>query len=225
MKYPGDYGPRKVVLQLRVNIGRVIKITHQNHPLQKTWHVHGYDTAWVPPNTMNLSGQEQDCVYDSKRIKVVDIVHGNPDDVRELNGDQPEDEKIYVMYHGTTYSAAVKILQTGFQQSADGMLGKGVYVSRDLGKAKRYPLGDKRDQVVLKLRVNVGKVKKIDYQGHPMQKTWERNGYDTAWVPPYNTMVESRLEEDCVWDPQRIKVVDIVSAPTEQHLRNLYKLL
>uniref|UniRef100_A0A8C5N0X2 Poly [ADP-ribose] polymerase n=1 Tax=Leptobrachium leishanense TaxID=445787 RepID=A0A8C5N0X2_9ANUR len=121
--------------------------------------------------------------------------------------------QIYVMYHGTTVAAAIQIIMNGFSQSKDGMLGRGVYVSRNQDKAARYPLGDQSDQVILKLRVNVGKVKKIDRQYNLMQKTWHDHGYDTAWVPAYCGMVKSGLEEDCVWDPKRIKVVGIVQAP------------
>ncbi len=79
------------------------------------------------------------------------------------------------------------------------MLGRGVYLSRDLEKARRYPLKLKAYQrVILKVKVNVGKVKKIDCQGHPLQKTWHDQGYDTAWCPPKCGMVPSGLEEDCV---------------------------
>lgn len=112
------------------------------------------------------------------------------------------------MYHGTTFDAAIGIMKNGFKQSEDGMLGRGVYVTRDIDKALRYPLGDKTDQVVLKLRVNVGRVITITHQNHPFQKAWHNIGYDTAWVPAYCRMVDSGLEEDCVWDPQRIKLVD-----------------
>ncbi|KAG8536831.1 hypothetical protein GDO81_025600 [Engystomops pustulosus] len=142
------------------------------------------------------------------------------------SNDQPTDGKIYVMFHGTTYSAAVQIIQAGFIQSEGGMLGRGVYVSRDINKAARYPINNKRDQVILKLRVNVGRVKKIDYQKHPMQKTWHENGYDTAWVPATCGMVESRLEEDCVWDPKRIKVVEIAYAsPEHKQQLNIWLLI
>ncbi|OCT72514.1 hypothetical protein XELAEV_18035494mg [Xenopus laevis] len=125
---------------------------------------------------------------------------------------QPLDRKIYVMYHGTTFAAAIQIIQKGFKQSEDGMLGRGVYVSRNKDKAARYPLGNQFDQVILKLRVNVGKVIAINYQGHPFQKTWHNYGYDTAWVPASSGMVPSQLEEDCIWDPKRIKVVGIAYA-------------
>ncbi|XP_077105922.1 uncharacterized protein LOC143764338 [Ranitomeya variabilis] len=127
--------------------------------------------------------------------------------------DKPKDGKIYVMYHGTTLKSALQIIQNGFKRSSGGMLGPGVYVSRDIEKAARYPLDDQRDQVILKLRVNVGRVKMIDRQGHPLQKTWHSEGYDTAWVPEYCGMVKSGLEEDCIWDPKRVKVVGIADSP------------
>nr|XP_055059073.1 grass carp reovirus (GCRV)-induced gene 2q [Misgurnus anguillicaudatus] len=119
--------------------------------------------------------------------------------------------KSFIMYHGTTMANAQDIMRNGFKQSADGMLGPGVYVSRSLEKASRYPLDPKGEQLgILKLSVRVGKVKKIDYQGHPLQKSWHQNGYDTAWVPPNCGMVPSGLEEDCIYDPQRIKVLQIL---------------
>ncbi|KAK2827290.1 hypothetical protein Q7C36_018216 [Tachysurus vachellii] len=52
----------------------------------------------------------------------------------------PTDENVYRMYHGTSRQAAEQIMKTGFKQSAGGMLGRGVYLSRDLNKASRYPL-------------------------------------------------------------------------------------
>uniref|UniRef100_A0A3B3RMT3 PARP catalytic domain-containing protein n=1 Tax=Paramormyrops kingsleyae TaxID=1676925 RepID=A0A3B3RMT3_9TELE len=83
------------------------------------------------------------------------------------------------MYHGTTQTAALNIKKHGFQRSKDGMLGPGVYISRSFEKAQRYPikLPVNEQRAVLKLRVRVGKVKKIDRQGHPLQKTWHQHGY------------------------------------------------
>uniref|UniRef100_A0A3P9NDW1 Grass carp reovirus (GCRV)-induced gene 2p n=1 Tax=Poecilia reticulata TaxID=8081 RepID=A0A3P9NDW1_POERE len=122
------------------------------------------------------------------------------------------DRGVYTMYHGTTVANARLIIANGFQQSTKGMLGNGVYVSRDRKKAERYPLNiNAADRVVLKLHVRVGRVKRIDKDNHPMQYTWSTQGYDTAWVPPNCGMkaVPSGLEEDCVFDPSRITVVDI----------------
>ncbi|XP_029429986.1 uncharacterized protein LOC115074559 [Rhinatrema bivittatum] len=142
------------------------------------------------------------------------------------SSEHPAEGKTYLMFHGTAVDAAASVIQNGFRQSSEKcMLGRGVYVSRDIEKAKRYPLNRPHECVVLKLRVNVGRVKKIDRQNHPLQKTWHDKGYDTAWVPPGCGMVSSGLEEDCIWDPSRIKVVDVVIAPgyALQYLKDLVK--
>ncbi|CAB1329479.1 unnamed protein product [Coregonus sp. 'balchen'] len=127
-------------------------------------------------------------------------------------GENPKQENVYTMYHGTYLKFAQSIITGGFQRSSGGMLGPGVYVSRNIDKAKCYPLNaDKKDAIVLKLKVRVGKVKKIDIDNHPLQKTWHQNGYDSCWVPPNcgMTAIKSGREEDCVWDPARIVVVDV----------------
>lgn len=134
-----------------------------------------------------------------------------PYGVSRLGSNPPKDNRTYVMYHGTTRSCAQSIWNYGFQQSSDGMLGPGVYLSRDLQKASRYPINHpEHDRVVITVKVKVGKVIAIDFQGHPLQKTWHSHGYDTAWVPPNCGMVKSGLEEDCVWDPDRIQVLKII---------------
>lgn len=140
---------------------------------------------------------------------------------------QPKDQAVYTMYHGTSMPNAKLIIANGFRQSSQGMLGKGVYVSRDRKKAERYPLNiNQSDRVVLELRVRVGRVKRIDRDNHPMQYTWSTQGFDTAWVPPRCGMraVPSGLEEDCVFDPKRVKVVGIVLAPAA-HLTELRQLV
>ncbi|XP_029015844.1 uncharacterized protein LOC114861033 [Betta splendens] len=218
-RYPIDHPDMdKVVIRVRVNVGKVIIINKQGHPRQKTWHDgrYGpvYDTAWVPPNCgMVPSGLEEDCVWDPKRIKILDF--SLPPGVTRLGQSAPVDGKKYVMYHGTTKQNAAMIMRSGFTQSPDGMLGRGVYLSRDLQKASRYPIGHpEEDKVVIRVTVNVGKVIAINKQGHPRQKTWHDGThgpvYDTAWVPPNCGMVKSGLEEDCVWDPKRIQIIDII---------------
>ncbi|TRY95492.1 hypothetical protein DNTS_026150 [Danionella cerebrum] len=119
--------------------------------------------------------------------------------------------RFYTMYHGTTMETAKKIKREGFKPSSGGMLGPGVYVSRSKKKASFYPkINGGEKLAILKLRVRVGKVKKIDYQGHPLQKSWHQHGYDTAWVPPKCGMVRSGREENCVYDPSRITVLKII---------------
>ncbi|XP_007245289.2 grass carp reovirus (GCRV)-induced gene 2p [Astyanax mexicanus] len=151
------------------------------------------------------------------------------DEDRHLQAQQQaKSDRRYTMYHGTKVQTARSIIQSGFRQSADGMLGPGVYVSRNQRKAERYPLNSPiTDKVVLKLSVDCGKVKRIDTDNHPMQKSWHSNGYDTAWVPPNCGMkaVPSGLEEDCVWDPKRIEVIDIALAPNTTIQNELKQLL
>uniref|UniRef100_A0A3B3DI11 PARP catalytic domain-containing protein n=1 Tax=Oryzias melastigma TaxID=30732 RepID=A0A3B3DI11_ORYME len=136
-----------------------------------------------------------------------------PDGDFHLTSKEPESGRTYVMYHGTTWENAESIWENGFRQSSKGMLGPGVYLSRDLEKARRYPieLEDDEDRVIIKVKVNVGRVIAIRYQNHPLQKTWSSQGYDSAWVPPNCGMVKSGLEENCVWDPRRIKVMRLIS--------------
>ncbi|KAI1903300.1 hypothetical protein AGOR_G00025780 [Albula goreensis] len=132
------------------------------------------------------------------------------------------------MYHGTHLKNAKHIITHGFQCSKDGLLGPGVYVSRNIEKAKCYPLNeDRKKKVVFKLRVRVGKVKKIDCDNHPLQKSWSQNGYDCAWVPPYSgiTTIKSGREEDCIWDPSRIEIVDVACCMDEAVRSNLRKLI
>lgn len=139
-----------------------------------------------------------------------------PFGVVRLGHSAPVDGKKYVMYHGTTRRNAQSIQASGFRQSSDGMLGRGVYLSRDLEKASRYPIDHpEHDRIVIKVVVNVGKVIAINYQGHPRRKTWHDSMcgpvYDTAWVPPKCGMVKSGLEEDCVWDPNRIQIISTIN--------------
>ncbi|XP_070760426.1 uncharacterized protein [Enoplosus armatus] len=133
----------------------------------------------------------------------------------------PQKRGVYKMYHGTSVASARLIIANGFNQSSRGMLGKGVYVSRNKNKADRY------GPVILELRVRVGRVKRIDRDNHPMQYTWHANGYDTAWVPPNIGLkaVPSGLEEDCVFDPKRVKVVGIAKAKDTTILTELQQLL
>lgn len=141
---------------------------------------------------------------------------------------RPQNRGVYTMYHGTSLASAKLIIANGFKQSSNGMLGKGVYVSRDKKKAASYPKTSKpSDRVVLELRVRVGRVKRIDKDNHPLQLTWHSHGYDTAWVPPKcgMTAVKSGMEEDCVFDPKRVTVVRIANTPDTTVRTELQQLL
>ena len=125
--------------------------------------------------------------------------------------DVPGDDKVYTMYHGISKEVAAIIMRTGIRQSRDGLLGQGVYLSRNVHEASIYPVGlPVLEKAVLRVRVNVGKVIAIQQQGHPLQRSWHDHGYDTAWCPPKCGMVPSGLEEDCVWDPNRIVIIGVI---------------
>ncbi|KAM8723400.1 uncharacterized protein AB9X84_003386 [Acanthopagrus schlegelii] len=135
-----------------------------------------------------------------------------PPGVGRLGLSTPIDDRKYVMYHGTTKGNAEAIRKSGFHQSADGMLGPGVYLRGDLQRASLHPTEiPESNRAVIKVVVNVGKVIAINHQNHPCQKTWHNYGYDTAWVPPNGGMVMIGLEEDCVWDPNQIQIINIIN--------------
>ena len=95
---------------------------------------------------------------------------------------------------------------------------RGVYITDDIEKARKH--GD----TVLELKANLGKVKKIDSQGHSMQKTWKNNGYDSAWVPANCGMTNNGHSETCVYDPQRIKLVEDDVSSNQKLIQNLDEL-
>jgi len=117
--------------------------------------------------------------------------------------------KEWTMYHGTSKSNAVRIKAGGthgLQPSTSGMLGAGVYCSRDFTKARNYS-HHSEGGVVFNLRVKPGRVKAIRSIPDPLQKTWHAQGYDTAWVPV--GVNPNGHEEDCVWDPRRVRIVGV----------------
>ena len=135
-----------------------------------------------------------------------------PPGVGHLGSSKPEDGKQYVMYYGTTRQNAEAISASGFHQSADGMLGPGVYLRGELQKASLHPTAiPESDRAVIKVVVDVGKVIAINRQNHPHQRTWHDHDYDTAWVPPNGGMVMIGLEENCIWDPNRIQIIKIIN--------------
>lgn len=115
------------------------------------------------------------------------------------------------MYHGTSEKNARSILREGFNRdlSKDGMLGRGIYCSRDRRKAEQY------GSVLLVLDVRCGWVKKYGCAADLTSnrcKNWHNEGFDCAWVPP--GVNRSGLEENCVWDPSRITVVGTIGLRT-----------
>ena len=131
-------------------------------------------------------------------------------------GEEPEDGERYLMYHGTRPEVAALIEQGRFRPSTQGLLGPGVYVSRNILKSRKY------GSTILEVMVSVGKVCQADKhpdmipKGYGTSAPWhDDGGFDTAWVPancPASVFVgahysEGIVEEDCVWDPSRVKVM------------------
>lgn len=106
-------------------------------------------------------------------------------------------------YHATAAENEESIRHNGFRVSTQGMLGRGVYISRDLNKVWGY---GGQNGVIFELRVRVGKICTIDRQLHPKQNTWSDEA-DMAYVPYRCGMVASGLEEACVAKVAQIKVV------------------
>lgn len=69
--YPmGCSSQDRVVLELRVRVGKVKKMDGQNGTMWTSWQQQGYDTAWLPPQVV---AHEEDCVADPKRVTVTGI--------------------------------------------------------------------------------------------------------------------------------------------------------
>ncbi|XP_047665089.1 grass carp reovirus (GCRV)-induced gene 2o [Tachysurus fulvidraco] len=62
---------------------------------------------------------------------------------------------------------------------------------------------------------------------HPLRTTWNDDCYDSAWVPPNSniSVIKSGREEDCVWDPDRITVIDVACSACESERRKLRDLI
>lgn len=108
-------------------------------------------------------------------------------------------------YHATQWSNIQSIRENGLRVSTQGMLGRGVYISRDLNKVWGYggPAG-----AICEVHVSVGRIRIIDRQHHPKQNLWS-NEADMAYVPYRCGMVPSGLEEACVADVKRIQLVRV----------------
>lgn len=109
------------------------------------------------------------------------------------------------MYHGTSEKSAKQIIQDGFLPSQSGLLGEGVYMTRDVTKAKSY------GPVIIEALVTIpGKILTVSKIGHRLQKTWQigNTGYDAAWIP--QGVSKSGLEEHCIKNPQHIAIVKVI---------------
>ncbi len=114
------------------------------------------------------------------------------------------------MFHGTSLQNAKSIMKSGFRPSVKGLLGEGVYLTKDVQKAKAY------GPVIVEVEVCLGRVAVINKKGHHLQRCWAAHGYDCAWIPPMCGVVASGLEEHCISDARRIAPLRYFSAVEEK---------
>ena len=119
-------------------------------------------------------------------------------------------------YHGTSIEAALSIQKDGFDPGRSGsnagaLLGKGVYCTTTLAKALHYANTRPARGIIFELEIDLGRCKTLK-PGDPMIKTWQQNGYDSAWAP--GGVNHSGLEENCVWDQRRIKILRAIAGDT-----------
>ena len=111
------------------------------------------------------------------------------------------------MYHGTDLASAIQIMQAGvhgLKPSSSGMLGAGVYCSRELQKAQAYAPRQQLQPgfgIVFLLRIEAW-----EGEGDPQHP--RRHGIKLG-TTLHGCVNASGLEEDCVWDPQRVKIVGV----------------
>lgn len=117
----------------------------------------------------------------------------------------PKEMSVIRAYHATAWSNIESIRSHGFRASTAGMLGGGVYISRDLNKVWGY---GGAEGAICELQVSVGRIQVIDRQHHPKQSLW-RSEADTAYVPYRCGMVPSGLEEACVANEKRLQLVRV----------------
>ena len=109
--------------------------------------------------------------------------------------------RFFVMYHATRADNVESILANGFRESTSGMLGPGLYVSRDIENTRSYDGG-----VCFKLLVYTGKTKMVtraDKRG-----SWTSE-YDSVYLPPNNDVVGSRREETCLKSAKQARILGI----------------
>ena len=130
-------------------------------------------------------------------------------------GPAPGEQAPRFFYHATNLEAALKIQAEGFRvdlsgSNAGARLGPGVYCTVTLQKAMQYCKGP-HGGIVFELQVDLGKCKKLE-RNDPLMTTWQQNGYDSAWAPADSG--GSGLEENCIKDSARIRIVRAIAGHT-----------
>jgi len=130
-----------------------------------------------------------------------------------------------IFYHGTSVEAAFGIQTYGFNVGRPGgvstdLLGPGVYCTTVLEKALDYSKSLQCGGAVLVLKCDLGKCKILS-AADPMMKTWQQNGFDSAFAP---TGANYRnLAENCIKDPKRVHLLRVFAGNTAKlHCMGVY---
>ncbi len=104
-----------------------------------------------------------------------------------------------------------------------GLLGRGVYCTSTLKKTMDYLTGP-YEGVILELKIDLGNCKHL-VENDPMMTT-RQNHYDSVWAP--FTVVnpsDTGKQENCVKDPNRIKVVQVIAGSTGELRRGGFEII
>jgi hypothetical protein len=121
-----------------------------------------------------------------------------------------------IFYHGTSVESAFGIQTYGFNTGRAGgpsvaLLGPGVYCTTVLEKALDYSKSLQCGGVVLMLKCDLGKCKLL-LTGDAMMKTWQQNGFDSAFAPSGANF--RNLAENCIKDPKRVQLLRVLAGNT-----------
>ena len=128
-------------------------------------------------------------------------------------------------YHVTTQENAFLIQENGFviPDGPGGLLGRGDYCTSTLKKAMVYLTGP-YGGVILELKIDLGNCKHLVENG-PMIKSGQ-NHYDSAWSPfSVVNPSDKGKQENCLKEPNRIKVVQVIAGNTGELRRGGYEII
>ena len=132
-------------------------------------------------------------------------------------------------YHGTSLEAILAIQESGFRvelsgSNAGAALGPGIYVTTTLLKALTYAQGtaskpNPAGGGVLMLEIDLGRCYHVRSSSQAQRTSWIAQDFDSAWAAEG---VIGEREENCVRDPARIRVTNVVLANTRAAQGNGY---
>ena len=124
--------------------------------------------------------------------------------------------RTHTFHHAKTEASVLRIQEEGFliPLGSGGLLGPGVYCTPTFKKAMDYLKGP-CEGVILELKIDLGNCNQL-VENDPMMKTWQHD-YDSVWAPfSVANPADKEKQENCIKDPQRIKVVSAIVGNTTE---------